>query len=759
MPVPMTARSTRRRALLRLAALAALFSVLGAVLPARAATVLPAPLPAAPRGNALPPRGPLVTVRHGVFTLAGRPFVLHGVNYEGPSDRPWHMWEDGRFDPALIGRDFDLIAAGGYNPVRVFVQRPLSDEVLAGDYTRLDTVVALAAARGLRLLITFNDDGDRDLTRVTRIDALIAAHLAGAPAVFGYDLRNEPSLADVAASTYPRGTALPLLSPALATAYGMGTAPASGTTGQGQAASGADANVGVDPYRVALHVLDRFMAANPAYPIVAPAPYWVPFLTMANASLAAYVRAQLAAVRAADPTHLVTVGYSSRFWSALPANAALDFRSIHIYPPADFEGFHAALRRFDALNALAPSPLVLEEYGVSNDQTGRQSSAVREAAAALYMRALGGGGDIKWMFDDDAVGYNAFENNLGAVDARGVPKPTYLASAAAAAYAGRTPYAGGLALLPDPLTGAGFVYAARDALAIGGSAPYSDTRVAYTPSGPGVLWLDWSVVGVLRVTPTSDGRLTLNMGALTGAAALAPAAASLGTTPVSGTTSVSGTAPITTALSGGGDVATTAGLTVTLALRAGAPLVLVYRPGAATPLAPVDLPAPVLQNGLYEVARGHNVAPPFLAPWRALGGDATAGLPLTEAFTYHGLPTQYFDNVALRIGPNGPTTAPLGLVALGGPLPRARELPAATPHVYDAVSGHNVHGAFLDYWRATGGRRFWGGPLSEEVTVGGRPAQYFTGAVFVMTPPPHGHVALLPLGRRLWPSERLVYGL
>jgi len=211
----MPTRSTRRRAPFRLAALAALFSVLGAILPARAATALPAPLTSGPRDNALPPRGPLVAVRHGVFTLAGRPFVLHGVNYEGPSDRPWHMWEDGRFDPALIGRDFDLIAAGGYNPVRVFVQRPLSDEILAGDYARLDTVVALAAARGLRLLITFNDDGDRDLTRVTHVDALIAAHLAGAPAVFGYDLRNEPSLADVAASTYPRGTPIPTASPCM----------------------------------------------------------------------------------------------------------------------------------------------------------------------------------------------------------------------------------------------------------------------------------------------------------------------------------------------------------------------------------------------------------------------------------------------------------------------------------------------------------------------------------------------------------------
>ena len=64
--------------------------------------------------------------------------------------------------------------------------------ILDGDFSRLDTVVALAAARGLRLLITFNDDGDPDLRRVAHVEALVAAHLAGNPAIFGYDLRNEP---------------------------------------------------------------------------------------------------------------------------------------------------------------------------------------------------------------------------------------------------------------------------------------------------------------------------------------------------------------------------------------------------------------------------------------------------------------------------------------------------------------------------------------------------------------------------------------
>jgi hypothetical protein len=753
--------------------------------------------------------------------LAGRPLpYLHGINYEGPADRPWRMWQDGRFDPALIARDFDAVAAAGYNPVRIFVQHPLPDEILDGDFSRLDTVVALAAARGLRLLITLNDDGDPDLQRVARVDALVAAHLAGNPAIFGYDLRNEPNLADITASVYPPGASLPLLSPALVAAYHQRVSMAAARAARRSAAWSDGGFASFDTHRLyyylnALRVLSAFLRDNPAYPAVPAARYWNRFLELANRTLAAYLDVQLRAVRAADPTHPVTVGYGSRFWSALPANNALSFRSIHIYPPADFEGFHAALRRFEALSALATSPLVLEEYGVSNDTSDRQSSAVREMAAALYLRTLGAGGDVKWMFDDDAVGYNAYENNLGAVDVHGVPKPTYLASAAADGYWGRTPYRGGLILKPDALTGAGFAFVARDGLAIGGSRPYADARVRYTPHGPGVVWLDWSTPGVLRVTPTNGGTLTLAMRTLAGASALltAPtpilptATATLTMTAMSTTTVPPTVAVVTTptvtptlspmaataiptlspmtatatpmlsatavtvapmlsatavtatpALSPTTSAVTPAvGLTVTLRLQAGVPQTLAYRSLGAPPPVPIDLPAPYRSTGWYTVARGHNVARPFLAAWLSLGGAAGIDLPLTEAFAYHGTLTQYFDDVALRIGPHGLTTAPIGVVALHGALPRAPKMPQRIARYYDRVTGHNIHGAFLAYWRAHGGLRFWGRPLSEEMVEHGRRVQYFSGAEFVLRP--HGAVGLLPLGRRMWPAVRRVYGL
>lgn len=696
--------------------IAALLAAVGTILPARAASP-----------TRVTPFLPLVQVRHGAFVAAGHPVpYMHGINYEGPSNASWHMWEDRYFDPVAIGHDFDMMAAAGYNPVRIFIQHPIPDEVLGGDYARLDAVVALAAARGLRLLITFNDDGDRDLARVARVDASIARHLAGNGAVFGYDLRNEPHLADIISSIYPDGSA-----PALLSSSPVGSR--SGTA-----------------YDTAQRLVSSFLGSNPSYPSVPAGASWSRFLALADASLAAYLKVQIAAVRDVDPTHLITVGYNSPFWASLPSNTLLDFRSIHLYPAADFESVHEALRSFEALASLSSSPLVLGEYGFSNDTVAPQTSAVREMAMALYLRVLGGAGDFKWMFSDDAIGYNAHENALGAIDVAGAPKPIYQASQAADAYWATTVYSGGLAIAPDGASGIGFTFAARDGLAVGGSVPYSDNRVSYSPSSPGVLWLDWSTPGALRVSATGAGSLTLNMARLDGATAVSSVSGASSAVPLSTTT------PLSPAVSLIGAVR---GLTVTLALAPGASEVVRYTAGAALPSLDLLAPSPDTGSGWYMTARGHNISAPFLTPWLKLGGEMGLGLPMTEAFTYNGLHTQYFDDVALRLGPQGMmTTAPIGLVLLGGPAsPRARPLPASTAHVYDTATGHNIHGAFLSYYKATGGAAFWGDPLTEETMVAGQPVQYFTGGAFTMSSAPHGHVVLLPLGRRVWPGVAHLY--
>ncbi len=77
------------------------------------------------------------------------------------------------------------------------------------------------------------------------------------------------------------------------------------------------------------------------------------------------------------------------------------------------------------------------------------------------------------------------------------------------------------------------------------------------------------------------------------------------------------------------------------------------------------------------------------------------------------------------------------------------------------MTGHNIHGFFLDFWRRYGGVRFWGHPLTEEMRENGHVVQYFEGAEFMLvnTVGSHVDVDLAPLGRRMWPRIRAVYGL
>ena len=133
---------------------------------------------------------PSVRVAGTGFAYGATPLpYLYGVNYEGPNDRPWQLWQDGKFDATLVARDLDTAAATGYRVLRVFVQDPLPRQVLAGQFGHLDTLAALARQRDLRLLITFNDSRDADLVRVAAVDRAIAAHFAGNPTVFGTTCR------------------------------------------------------------------------------------------------------------------------------------------------------------------------------------------------------------------------------------------------------------------------------------------------------------------------------------------------------------------------------------------------------------------------------------------------------------------------------------------------------------------------------------------------------------------------------------------
>src|SRR5438270_40127 len=144
-------------------------------------------------------------------------------------------------------------------------------------------LVALMALAPALLSADLPDAADPTLQRVAHVDALVAAHLAGNPALFGYDLRNEPNLADIAASVYPPGASLPLLSPALVAAYHQRVNMAAARAARRRAAWSAGGFAAFDTrtlyyYLNALHILNAFLRDNPAYPGVPAARYWNRFL-------------------------------------------------------------------------------------------------------------------------------------------------------------------------------------------------------------------------------------------------------------------------------------------------------------------------------------------------------------------------------------------------------------------------------------------------------------------------------------------------
>jgi hypothetical protein len=56
----------------------------------------------------------------------GAPIFVTGVNYEGPAERAWQMWDVDKFDAGAIDADFSRAASAGMNAVRIFVQAPFA---------------------------------------------------------------------------------------------------------------------------------------------------------------------------------------------------------------------------------------------------------------------------------------------------------------------------------------------------------------------------------------------------------------------------------------------------------------------------------------------------------------------------------------------------------------------------------------------------------------------------------------------------------
>jgi cellulase (glycosyl hydrolase family 5) len=181
-----------------------------------------APIPACePDAQAaLPPYLPTVTKAVGFVTVSGnrlavsaRPYSTRGVNYY-PRRTPWERFLT-ESDMREVAHELDLIASAGFNTLRTFVRfaslftcAPEYAIPKADAFARLDAFIHLAAARGLRLILTLNDQPDlyfrplyTDWQRTDAQTRFIVNRYRDEPVILAWDLRNEGDI-DYGAQTY-----------------------------------------------------------------------------------------------------------------------------------------------------------------------------------------------------------------------------------------------------------------------------------------------------------------------------------------------------------------------------------------------------------------------------------------------------------------------------------------------------------------------------------------------------------------------------
>jgi Cellulase (glycosyl hydrolase family 5) len=461
----------------------------------------------------------------------GAPMFATLINYEGPADRAWQMWDNDKFDIGAIDADFGRAASAGARGLRIFVQAPLAADVAAGRWDKLDQVVGAAEKRKLQLVISLHDYTERDLGKVAAMAKQIAQRYRGRPGILAYDLKNEPRFGDLALTKY--ASAVPLQQRGLIDALGERLSHDQLADYRASDEGKRDVPPGLGDDEAYLYAnnlrLYRDMLADAAawvrqnggtsldYLGNPASQKWKPLVDALNSTLQAWLQPQLDAVHAGDPGRPITADHVDAILAKLPANDALDYQTLHRYPGTGAGAVKSALSLIGTLQRAHPGkPYVLGEFGYATEKLDPDRAALHEVAIELGLLSQHAAGGAKWMLNDMPEGFNMRERTLGAFRLDGSPKPVVGALSALRSYLDASAAApGDLKLDDDPDTGLRYVYHASDALLLGGKQ-VDGGSASLSANGPSQLFLSWAEPGRIDVWASGPLQASVDLGQLLG---------------------------------------------------------------------------------------------------------------------------------------------------------------------------------------------------------------------------------------------------